>query len=504
MITATTPDRRPRRPWIFASALLAATAAGCSGDDFPEWEAFQNPGDAPPAIAQAAKAVVRISTAGSSATGSFISNDGLLMTNNHVLGVEVCPIEGCFATLRFSYEIGTTVSDPTVVRVKPLHVDPGLDLAVVQVFSTAAGAGAETKLQTSNFLTFSARSAADLEGEHVYVVGHPEGRLKKVTEGDVFLTGDSWFETTAPSLPGNSGSPVLDASGAVVGLLHRGPRSVDLVSAEGENLYSVCSASAPLVDAMKADLPPSMWSLAADTTAEDVVLRQTIYRNAKAATAMVGGETRDVVDLLAQACDAGLSRTDFVSLEDLYDALGPCSDAMNFWISCATTPEDGFPACPAGASRDAWRARLTGLNDRMRQFNGELWLDAVSFGLESLEETEDAGLAAGQDGLAAALAEADRPLDFSVAPYLAAYKVETYDGESVASFIKGYAGVPDYPQSAADIVYAATWLAYRGALDQGGLTALLEDLAEDPAVSLGDRLLIEDVRYRWKLLSGGE
>ena len=68
-------------------------ATGCgSGPSFPH---FNHIATAPAAIKTAARAVVRIHTAKAYGTGSFISPDGLLLTNNHVLGVPVCPIEGC-------------------------------------------------------------------------------------------------------------------------------------------------------------------------------------------------------------------------------------------------------------------------------------------------------------------------------------------------------------------------------------------------------------------------
>src|SRR4051812_11010331 len=90
---------------------IALSASACSGSDSPFY-AYTDPSDAPEPIRAAAAAVVRIGTPWSNATGSFISADGLLLTNNHVLGVEVCPREGCFAKLSFSYERGQPFQAP--------------------------------------------------------------------------------------------------------------------------------------------------------------------------------------------------------------------------------------------------------------------------------------------------------------------------------------------------------------------------------------------------------
>src|SRR5262245_39895278 len=119
---------------LFMLLATALAASACSSEESPFY-AYEDPSDAPPPIRAAAEAVVRISTPWSSATGSFISADGVLLTNNHVLGVEVCPREGCFAKLTLSYERGHPFKAPVQVFVQPLHVDVGLDMAVVQVFS---------------------------------------------------------------------------------------------------------------------------------------------------------------------------------------------------------------------------------------------------------------------------------------------------------------------------------------------------------------------------------
>ena len=58
---------------------------------------------APEVVREAAKAVVRINN---NATAFFVSNDGLLLTNNHVLGELDCALEGCSVRLDFDYQKG--------------------------------------------------------------------------------------------------------------------------------------------------------------------------------------------------------------------------------------------------------------------------------------------------------------------------------------------------------------------------------------------------------------
>lgn len=54
-------------------------------------ESMRHVETAPSVIKKAGEAVVRINANG---TGFFITENGLLMTNNHVLGVDNCPKKG--------------------------------------------------------------------------------------------------------------------------------------------------------------------------------------------------------------------------------------------------------------------------------------------------------------------------------------------------------------------------------------------------------------------------
>src|SRR6185369_7119699 len=104
------------------------------------------------------------------------------------------------------------------------------------------------------------------------------------SEGDVIDAGGLWFRDTATSLPGNSGSPVLDDGGRIVGLLHRSPRDAGLITQDGANLYSVGSAAAPIMAALGAPLPATVVALDAQVSEDEVVEHQAIYLDAHVAT----------------------------------------------------------------------------------------------------------------------------------------------------------------------------------------------------------------------------
>ncbi len=156
------------------------------------------------------------STDGSGGTGSgfVLSADGLILTNNHVVAGAA---NG--GQLNVSFQNGQTATATIVGR------DPSADLAVIRV-----------KGATGLVPATLGRSANLHVGQTVVAVGSPLGLSGTVTSGIVSAldrpvrTGSSdattssdvsvlnAIQTDAAINPGNSGGPLVDLSGAVVGI----------------------------------------------------------------------------------------------------------------------------------------------------------------------------------------------------------------------------------------------------------------------------------------------
>jgi S1-C subfamily serine protease len=130
-----------------------------------------------------------------SGTGFFVSSDGHVLTNNHV-------VDGCF-------RITVNGSPASIVR-----ASPDQDLALVKL--------AKSPVSYATFADRPARLNSD-----VTVVGCPLAGVlggMNVTRGSVSslsgIGGDvTTMQITAPVQPGNSGGPVVDAAGRVVGVV---------------------------------------------------------------------------------------------------------------------------------------------------------------------------------------------------------------------------------------------------------------------------------------------
>jgi Trypsin-like peptidase domain len=145
-------------------------------------------------------------------TGFFISGDGFLLTNNHV-------IAGASYLSAITSSGAIYIFESVIVN----SIDP--DLAVLKFAATDV-----PHLELGS-------SADAVEGERVLVIGNPEGLQGTVSDGIIsaFRDDRAYIQITAPISPGSSGSPVLDESGQVIGMATLGYRG-------GENLNFAISS----------------------------------------------------------------------------------------------------------------------------------------------------------------------------------------------------------------------------------------------------------------------
>jgi PKD repeat protein len=144
--------------------------------------------------------VVRIETELGSGSGFIIDSNGLILTNNHVIsGAE---------------EITVYLEDGTSYDGEVLARDPSHDMAVVKI--NAVGLPA---LEIGDY------DSVEL-GQQVVVLGYPLGNENiSVTSGLVSAveydsgTNITWIQTDSAVNPGNSGGPMLNLKGQIIGMV---------------------------------------------------------------------------------------------------------------------------------------------------------------------------------------------------------------------------------------------------------------------------------------------
>jgi serine protease Do len=134
-------------------------------------------------------------------SGFIISNDGYVVTNNHVIAD--------------ADEISVILQDDTRLKAELIGRDPKTDLAVLKVKS-------DTKLPAVDF----GNSNKSRVGDWVVAIGNPFGLGGTVTAGIISARGrdinagpyDDFFQTDASINRGNSGGPMFNLKGEVIGI----------------------------------------------------------------------------------------------------------------------------------------------------------------------------------------------------------------------------------------------------------------------------------------------
>ena len=238
-----------RRTAAFAAAALLFAACGGSASPAPAASA----GASAPAASAGAydlskieASVAYIQTQGTfitadgakeetfSGSGFVVDPSGLIVTNNHVV------TGGAF----WKVSIGT---DKTLLDAQLIGVSECSDLALLKVSGTYPALPL---------------SAVDPKvGDPIYVAGHPNGDPYTLTNGIVAKppapADTSWasvkteIQITAQTYPGNSGSPVIDTSGQVVGVQYSG--GVPGSSIAGESFAIASSEAKGIIASIKAN-----------------------------------------------------------------------------------------------------------------------------------------------------------------------------------------------------------------------------------------------------------
>jgi hypothetical protein len=154
-----------------------------------------------PVIKRALPGVAQIETPTSKGTGFLIDRTGLMLTNRHVVG-------------RFA-EVGVKFNDGRERKAKVVGRTADLDVALLQL----DGVGTLAKEPA---LPICVRKPATV-GEDIVVIGNPLGLQATTTRGIISGVrsdnGTSMLQIDAPVNPGNSGGPVVNYNGEVLGIV---------------------------------------------------------------------------------------------------------------------------------------------------------------------------------------------------------------------------------------------------------------------------------------------
>jgi len=153
-------------------------------------------------------------------TGFFWDNQGRIVTNFHVVRGSITLDQNNKPAINPARQIMVTLSSGETIPATLVGVDPGSDLAVIML----------NKLPADSVKEITVGSSDDLEvGQTVYAIGSPFGQPFSFTRGIISALGrtiqspsqqiiSNVIQTDAALNPGNSGGPLLDKDGRLIGV----------------------------------------------------------------------------------------------------------------------------------------------------------------------------------------------------------------------------------------------------------------------------------------------
>jgi tetratricopeptide (TPR) repeat protein len=230
---------KPYRFWILITLMMTLWLYGCSGGADPLRLTVPNLKDLVGTVQQSVVTVVNYDVDGditSIGSGFFISTNGVLLTNLHVL-------DGAYnAVIKTregkQYDVTTVMAKSQVVDLIKVRVD----------------------IPASEVTPVVLAREAPVVADSIFVVGSPMGLEQTVSEGIISAVrevpgGGNVLQLTAPISRGSSGGPVLNRKGEAIGV-------VTFQAAKGQNLNFAISVDAlEMLSEEPSELSIAEWTI---------------------------------------------------------------------------------------------------------------------------------------------------------------------------------------------------------------------------------------------------
>ena len=162
------------------------------------------------AVEHVSEAVVLVKTPSGLGSGFIIREDGHVITNSHVVQGEAQITVTVFRMKDGQFE------KKQFEKVKIIAVNSEVDLALLKIDDEELKGEKLKKVTIGNIDTLKV-------GQTVFAVGAPQGMERSVSQGIVSIKnreqgGMVYIQTTAALNPGNSGGPLFNSKGEVIGV----------------------------------------------------------------------------------------------------------------------------------------------------------------------------------------------------------------------------------------------------------------------------------------------
>lgn len=192
-----------RRPAFKAAITAKPSAAESSNHVQASYRACESAADPLPASFEtAARATVFVRSGNAFGSGFFLGPDGLVLTAAHVLT---------------SGDVELGLRDGTRLAARPIRVSRARDVALLLA----------NRPNDAPLPCLPANLEPKQPGTDVYAIGAPASKelafslTRGIVSGVRVIDGVAWLQTDASVSPGNSGGPLIDGAGRLVGIVSR-------------------------------------------------------------------------------------------------------------------------------------------------------------------------------------------------------------------------------------------------------------------------------------------
>jgi len=163
-------------------------------------------------VEEMGQAIVVVKTPAGLGTGWFCNRDGYLVTNNHVIAGERS------ISVTVFHKDGDGFGKTVFRKVRIVALNDSIDLALLKIEEPVNIPYPQLYLGDSDELKV---------GDKCFAIGNPLGLERSTSQGNISKTsrafdGRLYLQTTAPIAPGNSGGPLFNERGEIVGVVNMG------------------------------------------------------------------------------------------------------------------------------------------------------------------------------------------------------------------------------------------------------------------------------------------
>ena len=460
-------------------------------------------------------------------TASFVRYKGRIwvMTNNHVVGLKNCSLEGCWVPAYLNFEKGQT-SKKVLMHLKPLAAQDDVDVAFFS-YQVWTHQGKRLAFKPSYALSFAHPNTPTKD---VYVIGHPRSGLKKFSKGKITRKQLGYLMVDALTLPGSSGSPILNTQGKIIGIHHSSSKRNDMWNDDGLIYQGRGSSLKPLLKVLsKAFKSPASTVKRAtfvslrhpQLTLSRAQQLSALFQSAKVMPNLTGG--KNFFDELYRSCSRSLN-PNAATLSSYRHSHQSCTLARK-WLKCPTHSGQLFHKTSTSpiTSQKLWSLGSESLaavyycpTDKVERkkwvelfrrvahgYKGFVGADPLSWSFDSVLSLEDTPHKALKSlgPLFHDLRKNSKPswdprLLKRYSELLRVFPHTKKDFLRAAlRVLMNYRQLPDYAFHLPTLAQSAQNLWKAGLMPYHLLTELLEKMLQDPALSLWAELAVERIHY---------